>query len=68
MQSLQRLPSLSHQVGENGWDVSVEARTGGNYVDLRLLHKRKRQADTIELKSSEKEEDMENDPSKALEL
>ena len=67
MQSLQRLPSLSHQVGEKGWDVSVEARTGGNHVDLRLLHKR-RQADMIELKSSEKEEDMENDPSKALEL
>jgi hypothetical protein len=48
--------------------ASVEARTGGNYVDLRLLHKRKSQADVIELKPSEKEEDMENDASKAPEF
>ncbi|KAI0285445.1 hypothetical protein BGY98DRAFT_1093027 [Russula aff. rugulosa BPL654] len=58
------LRSLAHR----DLPASVEARTGGNYVDLRLLHKRKSQADVIELKPSEKEEDMENDASKAPEF
>jgi hypothetical protein len=44
-----------------------EARAGGGYVDLRLLHKLKRKAVLTELKSSEKEGDLERDANRALE-
>jgi hypothetical protein len=53
-------------IGE-GWEVKVEARVGGGFVDLSLLHKRKRTVILIELKSSQKREDMEDDADKALE-
>jgi len=50
-----------------GWEVIVEARAGGSFVDLRLLHKQKRKGVLIELKSSEKEGDLEGDANRALE-
>lgn len=58
---------LRYSLEVGGWKVTVDARTGGGYVDLRLLDKRKRQAVVIELKSSDKEGDMEGDANKALE-
>lgn len=58
---------LMQSLGAKGWEVTVDARAGVDNVDLRLLHKQKLQAVLIELKSSEKEEDMERDANKALE-
>ncbi|KAM6494848.1 hypothetical protein JOM56_009471 [Amanita muscaria] len=49
-----------------GWEVSIEPRTGGGFVDIRLRHRRKRMAVLIELKSSEKRENMERDANKGL--
>jgi hypothetical protein len=57
---------LMQSLRAKGWEVIVEARAGG-YVDLRLLHKPKRKAVLIELKSSEKEGDLERDANRALE-
>jgi hypothetical protein len=50
----------------NGWEVSIEPRTGSGFVDIRLRHRRKRTAVLIELKSSEKWENMERDANKGL--
>jgi hypothetical protein len=58
---------LMQSLKKKGWEVVVEARAGGDYVDLRLLHKRKHTAILIELKSSEKEGDFERDAKGALE-
>jgi PD-(D/E)XK nuclease superfamily len=58
---------LMQSLGAKGWEVSADARTGGGYVDLYLLHKRKLKAVLIELKSSEKEGDIQRDANKALE-
>jgi PD-(D/E)XK nuclease superfamily len=58
---------LMQSLKKKGWEVIVEARAGGDYVDLRLLHKPKRKAVLIELKSSEKEGDLERDANRALE-
>jgi hypothetical protein len=49
-----------------GWEVSVEPRAGGGYIDICLHHRRKCMAVLIELKSSEKQEDMERDANKVL--
>ena len=49
-----------------GWEVSIEPRTGGGFVDIRLCHRRKHTAVLIELRSSEKRENMERDANKAL--
>ena len=49
------------------WEVSVKAQARRGYVDLRLLHKLKHKAVLIEVKSSEKQEDMERDANRALE-
>ena len=58
--------ALMQSLGAKGWEVSVEAGAGGDYVDLRLVHKLKRKAVLIELISSEKEGDMERDANRAL--
>lgn len=60
---MQSLDSL----GEKGWEVSVEHRAGGSYVDIHLLLRRERKAVPIELKSSEKEGNMKRDANGALE-
>ncbi|KIL70012.1 hypothetical protein M378DRAFT_156070, partial [Amanita muscaria Koide BX008] len=49
-----------------GWEVSIEPRTGSGFVDIRLRHRRKRMAVLIELKSSEKRENMERDANRGL--
>ena len=49
-----------------GWEVSIEPRTGDSYVDIHLCHRRNCMAVLIELKSSEKQGDMERDANKAL--
>jgi hypothetical protein len=54
-------------LGADGWEVSIGPRAGGDYVDIRLHHRRKDEAVLIELKSSKKQEDMERDANKALE-
>jgi hypothetical protein len=50
-----------------GWEVSIEPRAGGGYVDIRLIHRKKRKAVLIELKSSAKKGDVERDANNALE-
>jgi hypothetical protein len=57
---------LMHSLGTKGWEVTAEARAGVGYVDIRLVHKQMRKAVLIELKSSEKKKDMENDAEAAL--
>jgi len=58
---------LMQSLRGKGWDVKIEPRAGCGYVDVRLLHRRKCMAVLIELKSSEKQGDMERDANKALE-
>jgi hypothetical protein len=55
---------LMQSLTAEGWEVS---RAGGGHVDIRLLLKRKGKAALIELKSSEKQGDMERDANRALE-
>jgi hypothetical protein len=50
-------------LGTTGWEVSAESQAGGGYADVRLY----KRAVLIELKSSEKEGDVERDANKALE-
>ena len=57
---------LMQSLRAEGWEVIVEARAGGGYVDLRLLHKRKHAAVLIEVKSSKKQKDLEKDANAAL--
>jgi hypothetical protein len=59
---------LMHSLGVKGWEVTAEAQAGDGYVDLRLVHKQKREAVLIELKSSENTAEMWNgDAETALE-
>jgi hypothetical protein len=58
---------LMQYLTTKGWEVSPEPLAGAGYVDIRLRHGRKRMAVLIELKSSEKLENMESDATKALE-
>ena len=58
---------LMQSLRAKGWEVSIEPRAGGGYIDIRLRYRRKRMAVLIELKSSEKQGDMERDANKALE-
>jgi hypothetical protein len=58
---------LMQSLGAKGWEVIVEARAGGGYADLRLLHKRLGKAVLIEVKSSKMEKDIEKDADRALE-
>jgi len=57
---------LMQSLRAKGWEVSIEPRAGGGYVDIRLRHRKKRMAVLIELKSSEKQGDMERDANRAL--
>ena len=57
---------LIQSLRTTSWEVSIEPRAGGDYVDIRLHHRRNRMAVLIELKSSEKQGDMERDANKAL--
>jgi hypothetical protein len=57
---------LMHCLRPKGWEVYIEPRSGGGYVDIRLILRKKGRAVLIELKSSEKPEHMERDASKAL--
>jgi hypothetical protein len=58
---------LMHYLRPKGWEVSIEPRAGGGYIDIRLISRKKGRAVLIELKSSEKLEHIERDASKALE-
>jgi len=58
---------LMHCLRPKGWEVSIEPRAGGGYIDIRLISRKKGRAVLIELKSSEKLEHIERDASKALE-
>jgi len=58
---------LMQSLRAKGWEVSVESRAGGGYVDIRLLHRRERTAAMIELKSSEKKSNIQRDADRALE-
>ena len=57
---------LVYFLREKGWEVSTEPRAGGGYADIRLRHGRKQMAVLIELKSSEKQADIERDANNAL--
>ena len=56
---------LMQSLRAKGWEVSIEPRAGG-YIDIRLRQRRKCMAVLIELKSSEKQGDMERDAKQAL--
>jgi PD-(D/E)XK nuclease superfamily len=57
---------LMQSLRVGGWEVTVEARARGDYVDLRLLHKPKRKAVLINVKTSNKQKDMKRDANRAL--
>jgi hypothetical protein len=57
---------LMHCLRPKGWEVSIEPRAGGGYIDIHLISRKKGRAVLIELKSSEKPEHIEGDASKAL--
>jgi hypothetical protein len=57
---------LLQSLKQYGWDVIIEPRAGGGYVDIRLIHRRKRLAVLIELKSSKKKGDIARDANKVL--
>ena len=55
---------LMQSLRAKGWEVSIEP--GGGYIGIRLRHRRKSMAVLIELRSSEKQGDMERDAHTAL--
>jgi hypothetical protein len=57
---------LLHSLGLKGWEVTILARAGGGYVDIRLISKTKASAVLIELKSSEYKEHIGRYAGKAL--
>ena len=59
---------LMQSLRAKGWEVSIEprAQAGGGYIDIPLHHKWKHMAVLMELKSSEKEGDMERDANRVL--
>jgi PD-(D/E)XK nuclease superfamily len=57
---------LMHILRPKGWEVSIEARAGGGYIDIRLISRKKGSAVLIELKSSKKPEHIDRDAGKAL--
>ena len=57
---------LMHFLRPKGWEVSIESRAGGGYLDIRLISRKKGCAVLIGLKSSDKLEHIEKDASKAL--
>ena len=58
---------LMHFLRPKGWEVSIEPRAGGGYLDIRLISRKKGRAVLIELKSSSEPEHIERDAHKALE-
>jgi len=60
------LLGLMQSLRRKGWELSPESRAGNGFVDIRILHRRKREAVLIELKSSEKKRDMDKDVDMAL--
>jgi hypothetical protein len=58
---------LVHFLRPKGWEVSIEPRAGGGYLDIRLISRKKGRAVLIQLKSSSKPEHIERDANKALE-
>ena len=57
---------LMHYPWLKGWEVSIEPRAGGGYLDIRLISRKKGRAVLIKLKSSNKLEHIKKDASKAL--
>ena len=57
---------LMHSLRCKGWDVSIESRGGGGYIDIRLISKTKSRAILIKLKSSQKQENIRRDAREAL--
>jgi len=57
---------LMHFLRPKGWEVSIEPRAGGGYLDIRLISRKKGRAVLIQLKSSDKPEHIKKDASKAL--
>ena len=55
-----------HYLRPKGWEVSIEPRAGGGYLDIRLISRKKGRAVLIELKSSNKLEHIKKDASKVL--
>ncbi len=62
------LLGLIHDLRSKGWEVTIEARVGEGYVDIRLVSKTAKSlsAVLIELKSSEKLEHVQKDAKTAL--
>ena len=60
------LLGLLYTLEQKGWKVTMEGRAGGGYVDILLLSKTMQCAVLIELKSSEKPQDIEKDAKKGL--
>jgi hypothetical protein len=57
---------LMHCLRPKGWEVSIEPRAGGGYINIHLISRKKGRAVLIELKSSEKPGHLERDARKAL--
>jgi hypothetical protein len=57
---------LMHVLRPKGWEVSIEARAGGGYINIRLILRKKGSAVLIKLKSSKNPEHIERDAEKVL--
>jgi len=60
------LLGLMYCLQSKGWEISIEPRGGSGYIDIFLVSKGTKSAVLIELKSSNKEEDIEKDSLAAL--
>ena len=60
------LLGLMYYLQSEGWEISIEPRGGSGYIDIRLVSKETKSAVLIEVKSSDKEEDIERDSLAAL--
>jgi hypothetical protein len=58
---------ILHLLRPEGWEISIEPRDRGDYVNIRLISRKTGNAVLIALKSSEKPEHMERDAISALE-
>jgi hypothetical protein len=58
---------LIHFLRPKGWEVFIEPRAGGSYIDIRLISRKKGSAALIKLRSSEKPEHRVEDALEALE-
>jgi PD-(D/E)XK nuclease superfamily len=57
---------LMHVLWPKGWEVSIKAQTGGGYINIHLMSRKKGSAVLIELKSSKKLEHIERDAGRVL--